>query len=130
MDPQIEWNQVGTIDEPLVLTGTKQKVNYFAYKAFNQVTYLTPNFNKTFNSLLEALQGMKNPENEIYTSVIPNDVTYSVKEDKEFVVHFDKPLDLESLNASEASRLIEAFSLTAASFNQTIRLEHRTRKME
>lgn len=120
----IEWDQVGTIEEPLVLTVTEQKVNYFAYRAFNQVTYLTPNFNKTFNTLLEALQGMKNPENEIYTSVIPNDVTYSVKEDKGLVVHFDEPLDLESLNASEASRLIEAFSLTAASFNQTIRLEN------
>ena len=95
------------------------------------MTYLTPNFNKTFNTLLEALQGMKNPENEIYTSVIPNDVTYTVQEDKGFVVHFDKPLDLESLNASEASRLIEAFSLNSCKLqsNYPIR-EYRTRKME
>lgn len=120
----IEWDQVGTLDEPVALKGTEQKVNYFAYNAFNKETYLTPNFNKTFATLKEALIGMKNPENDIYTSVIPNDVTYTVQEDKGFVVRFDEPLNLESLDASEASRFIEAFSLTAASFNQSIQLEN------
>lgn len=120
----IEWDQVGTLDEPVVLTGSEQKVNYFAYKAFNEETYLTPNFDNTFATLTEALIGMKNPENDIYTSVIPNDVTYTVQEDKGFVVRFDEPLNLESLDASEAYRFIEAFSLTAASFNQSIQLEN------
>ncbi|QUG41385.1 hypothetical protein KD050_19260 [Psychrobacillus sp. INOP01] len=120
----IEWDQVGTLDEPVVLTGSEKKVNYFAYKAFNEETYLTPNFNNTFTTLTEALIGMKNPENDIYTSVIPNDVTYTVQEDKGFVVHFDEPLNLESFDAGEASRFIEAFSLTAASFNQSIQLEN------
>ena len=67
---------------------------------------------------------MKNPENDIYTSVIPKDVNFTVSKIKDYVVHFDEPLDLESLDASEASRLIEAFSLTAASFDQTIQLEN------
>lgn len=120
----IEWDQVGTLDDPVALKGTENKVNYFAYKAFNEETYLTPNFNKTFHTLTEALLGMKKPENDIYTSVIPNGVTYTVQDDKGIVVRFDEPLDLESLNANEVSRLIEAFSLTAASFNQSIQLEN------
>lgn len=120
----IEWDQVGTLDEPVALTGTEKKVNYFAYNAFNKETYLTPNFNKTFTTITEALIGMKNPENDIYTSVIPNDVTYTVQEDKGIVVNFKEPLNLESLDAGEASRLIEAFSLTAASFDQSIQLEN------
>ena len=120
----IEWDQVGTIDEPLELSGSEKKVNYFAYKAFNNVTYLSPNFNKTFDTLSEALQDMKNPENEIYTSVIPKDVTYTLSGNKGLVVHFDKPLNLEALEESEASRLIEAISLTAASFNQSVHLKN------
>lgn len=120
----IEWDQVGTLVEPVALAGTENKVNYFAYTAFNEETYLTPNFNKTFDTVKEALISMKNPENDIYTSVIPKDVSYTVQEEKDLVVRFDEPLNLESLDVSEASRLIEAFSLTAASFNQSIRLEN------
>lgn len=120
----IEWDQVGILDEPLMLSGSQKKVNYFAYKAFNNETYLTPNFNKSYDTLTEALMAMKNPENGIYTSVIPNDMTYTIKGDKEFVMLFDKPLNLESLDESEASHMIEALSLTAASFNQSLRLEN------
>ena len=120
----IVWDQVGTLEEPLELLGSEKKVNYFAYKAFNEVTYLTPNFNKTYETLTEALMDMKNPENEIYTSVVPKDVTYKITNDKGFVVHFDEPLNLESLDASEAARMIEALSLTAASFNQAIHIEN------
>ncbi|MFJ7826215.1 hypothetical protein [Psychrobacillus sp. NPDC096623] len=120
----IEWDQVGTLTEPLALQGIEIKANYFAYKAFNGETYLTPNFNKTFDTLEAALMEMKNPENDIYTSVIPNDVNFTVRDDKGYVVHFGEPLNLESLEASEASRLIEGFSLTAASFNHSIKLEN------
>ncbi|SDN00240.1 hypothetical protein SAMN05518871_10319 [Psychrobacillus sp. OK028] len=120
----IEWDQVGTLTEPLALQGIENNANYFAYKAFNEETYLTPNFNKTFDTLEAALLDMKNPENDIYTSVIPNGMNFTVRDDKGFIVHFDEPLNLESLGASEASRLIEGFSLTAASFNQSIKLEN------
>ncbi len=120
----IEWDQVGTLDDAVALNGKEKKVSYFAYKAFNEETYLTPNFNKKFATLTEALMDMKNPENDIYASVIPNDVTYTVEEDSGLVVHFDEPLNLELLDAREASRLIEAFSLTAASFNQSIQLDN------
>lgn len=124
----IEWDQVGTLEEPMALVGKEKKVNYFAYEAFNEVMYLTPNFNKTFETLTEALMDMKNPGNDIYTSVIPKDVNFTVHDDKGFVVHFDEPLNLESLEVSESSRLIEAFSLTAASFNQPIKLENVVQK--
>ena len=120
----IDWDQVGTLDEPVELKGTEKKVNYFAYNGSNGETYLAPNFNKTFATLSEALMDMRDPGNDIYTSVIPNNVTYTIREDKGLVIRFDKPLNLESLDVSEASRLLEAFSLTAASFNQSIQLEN------
>lgn len=120
----IDWGQVGKLDEGILLGGTKSKVNYFAYKAFNEVTYLTPNFHKTFVTATEALMDMKKSENDVYTSVIPNDVTYTIQEDEGLVVRFDEPLNLDSLSGNEASQLIEAFSLTAASFNQPIQLEN------
>lgn len=106
----IDWDQVGTLDEPVELKGTEKKVNYFAYNGSNGETYLAPNFNKTFATLSEALMDMRDPGNDIYTSVIPNNVTYTVREDKGLVIRFDKPLNLESLDVSEASRLLEAFS--------------------
>ena len=121
----IDWDQVGPLNNQIVLDKNQGQFNYYNYLAFNGETYLTPNFREKYNSLSEALVAMKKVENDIYTSVIPEEVTYTYKiEEGINVVEFDEPLDLESLDPFEATRLIEAFSLTAANFGAEIKLQN------
>ena len=52
-------------------------------------------------------------------------MTYTVKEEAEgVVVTFDIPLDLASMEPIRATQLIEAMMLTAASFDQQLRLDN------
>lgn len=121
----IEWDQVGILNEPSPLDGEHAQQSYFMYTASNGETYLSSNFGKRFNTLSEAFENMKNPENEIYTSVIPNNVTYSYRDDKgTATIHFDEPLDLKTMDSVKATRMMEAFALTAASFGNEVKLEN------
>lgn len=121
----LEWDQVGILAEPSKLEGSKGQHNYYNYRAQNGNIYLTPNFSASYETITEAFSEMKNVDNDIYTSVIPSNITYSY-EDREgiAVIKFNEPLDLESMEPNEATRLIEAFALTAASFGTEVKLEN------
>lgn len=125
----IEWDQAGILDKPSVLSGAQAHQSYFKYVAFNGKSYLSPNFTKSFDSLSEAFVYMKNSENDIYTSVIPNKVTYSFRVDHDItIIRFDEPIDLSVMDGSDANLMIEAFSLTAASFGSAVKLENVVQK--
>ena len=120
----IIWDQAGTLNEPTTLVGTSNR-NYFKYVAFNGETYLAPSFNNTFNTVSDAFENMKQSENDVYSSVIPNGVSYSYRDDNGIaIIRFDQPLDLTSLSPPDATHLIEAFALTAASFGTEVKLEN------
>ena len=58
---------------------------------------------------------MKIVDNDFYTSVIPSNVSFVYAEqDGVSIIRFDEPLDLESFDPFAATRLLEAFALTAA----------------
>ncbi|MDI2588416.1 hypothetical protein OR571_15175 [Psychrobacillus sp. NEAU-3TGS] len=121
----IEWDQAGEKKEPRKLPGSSGHYNYYIYHASNGDDYLTPSFGNTYNSLSEALLAMNDVENDFYTSVIPSNVSYSYSEQNGIpVVRFNEQLDLEALDQFAATRLIEAFALTAASFGEEVMLEH------
>ncbi|WP_144511305.1 hypothetical protein [Bacillus sp. FJAT-22090] len=121
----IEWDQVGLWEKPSKLDGKLGHTNYYNYHANNGENYLAPNFGNSYNSISEAFLAMKTEDNDIYTSVIPSSVTYSYKEEKGVaVIQFDDTLDLTKLEPLAATRLIEAFSLTGASFKTKVKLEN------
>ncbi|MEI4768425.1 hypothetical protein WAX74_01995 [Psychrobacillus sp. FJAT-51614] len=121
----LEWDQVGILNEPSKLEGLIGHHNYYNYRAQNGNVYLTPNFSSNYDTISEAFLDMKNVGNDIYTSVVPSTVTYSYENrDGVAVIKFDEPFDLESLEPNEATRLIEAFALTAASFGTEVKLEN------
>lgn len=121
----IEWNQVGLLNKPSELDGQLGHHNYYNYHANNGEDYLTPSFGISYNSISEAFLAMKTVSNDIYTSVIPPNVTYSYKEENGVaVIRFDDMLDLNKMDSLAATRLIEAFSLTGASFGKNVKLEN------
>ncbi|GGA25425.1 hypothetical protein [Psychrobacillus lasiicapitis] len=121
----IVWDQAGEIKEPRKLPGSSGHYNFYIYHASNGEDYLSPSFGNTYKSLSEALLAMKDVENDFYTSVIPSNVSYTYSEQNgTAVVRFDEQLDLEALDPFAATRLIEAFALTAASFGEEVKLEN------
>ncbi|MFJ8065169.1 hypothetical protein ACIQYS_11110 [Psychrobacillus sp. NPDC096426] len=121
----IEWDQVGIINEPSPLFGEYAQQSYFLYTALNGDTYLSSNFGKRFNTLSEAFENMRSAENDIYTSVIPNNVTYSYRDNNGIAtIYFDEPFDLKTMDSKDATRMMEAFALTAASFGKEVKVEN------
>ncbi|MGE7985624.1 RNA polymerase subunit sigma [Lysinibacillus fusiformis] len=119
-----EFSQEGEPSQAMSLTNARH-YNYYLYQDTNGAEYLSPDFRQTFESVTEALTLMKNKNDDVYTSVVPENVTYTVTEQAEgVVVTFDIPLDLTSMEPIRATQLIEAMMLTAASFNQQLLLDN------
>ncbi|MBG9456574.1 RNA polymerase sigma factor SigX [Lysinibacillus sphaericus] len=99
--------------------------NYYLYKDENGVEYLSPNSRRTFSTVTEALVDMRAKNDNAYVPVVPENITYTVKEVAEgVIVTFDEPLDLTTMDVIRATQLIEAMMLTAASFDQQVRLDN------
>ncbi|MFJ7182497.1 RNA polymerase subunit sigma [Lysinibacillus xylanilyticus] len=112
------------LSNPMALTSSNH-FNYYLYKDENGTEYLSPDSRKTFSTVTEALTDMRNKNDDAYIPVVPENVTYTVKEEAEgVIVTFDEPLDLTTMEAVRATQLIEAMMLTAASFDQQIRLDN------
>jgi len=119
-----EFSQEGEPSQAMSLTNAKN-FNYYLYHDTNGAEYLSPDFRQSFETVTEALTMMKNKNDDVYTSVVPENVTYTVTEQAEgVVVTFDIPLDLTSMEPIQATQLIEAMMLTAASFDQQLRLDN------
>lgn len=120
-----EFSQVGEQSEPIQMSGMVNHYNYYLYKEKNGAEYLSPDFRQTFDTVTDALKAMRHKNDDIYVPVVPEGVTYAVTELKDgVVVTFDVPLDLTMLDAVRATQLVEAMMLTAASFDQQLRLEN------
>ncbi|MGE7672736.1 RNA polymerase subunit sigma [Lysinibacillus sp. NPDC094403] len=99
--------------------------NYYLYKDDNGSEYLSPDSRKTFPTVTEALTVMRTKNDDVYVPVVPENITYTVKEVAEgVIVTFDEPLDLSTMDAVRATQMIEAMMLTAASFDKQIRLDN------
>ncbi|QDQ01949.1 RNA polymerase subunit sigma [Lysinibacillus fusiformis] len=119
-----EFSQAGEPSEPMALK-PKDHYNYYLYKEENGTEYISPDFRKTYPTVTEALTVMRQKNDDIYVPAIPENVTYTVKEEADgVVVTFDAPLDLTTMDAVRATQLIEAMMLTAASFEKKLRLDN------
>ncbi|MET4558972.1 rhodanese-related sulfurtransferase [Lysinibacillus parviboronicapiens] len=119
-----EFSQVGEPSEPMALI-PREHYNFYVYTETNGTEYLSPDFRKTFSTVTEALTDMRHKNDDVYVSAIPENVTYTVKEEADgVVVTFDVELDLMTMDAVRATQLIEAMMLTAASFDKKLRLDN------
>jgi len=111
-------------NKPMALTSSNH-FNYYLYRDENGTEYLSPDSRKTFSTVTEALSVMQNINDDAYVPVLPENIKYTVKEVSEgVIVTFDEPLDLTTMDAVRATQLIEAMMLTAASFDQQVRLDN------
>lgn len=116
----INWDQVGVIGKEDLVTKNKEQV-YYKHTMNNGLTFLAPKDASTKSAFVD----MKKSVDDHYTTVVPNDVDYEVREEGNVVViTFDETLDLATLEFEDSFLMIEAFTLTAASFGKTVRLEN------
>ncbi len=121
----LEFDQVGEPSKPLKLTNGMGQLNYYLYEQTNGMQFLTSNFGKTYESLEDALEDMKNKPNDIFTSVIPEDINYEViLTDSYSIVKFKEQLDLDILEPAKAMQLVEGLLLTGASFGEQLKFEN------
>ncbi|MFX3673974.1 MAG: hypothetical protein ACE3JQ_05970 [Paenisporosarcina sp.] len=121
----IVFDQEGEPSKPMDLNGIVNHYNYYLYHQTNGNAYLSPNFGLTFKSIEDALLQMKENQNDIFTSVIPEKVTFEVKSQNDITrVIFTEPLDLEQMDSTTAMNMIEGMLLTGASFGQQLQFEN------
>lgn len=119
-----EFSKEEEPSNPMALTSSNH-FNYYLYKDENGTEYLSPDSRKTFSTVTEALSVMRNNNDDSYVPVVPENITYTVKEVAEgVIVTFDEPLDLTTMDAVRATQLLEAMMLTAASFDKQVRLDN------
>lgn len=119
-----EFSQAEEPSEPIALTKDNH-YNYYLYTEGNGTEYLSPDFHQTYPTVTEALLAMRDKKDDVYVPVVPENVTYTVKEEDDgVVVTFDAPLDLTTMDAVRATQLIEAMMLTASSFDKMLRLDN------
>lgn len=114
----LEFDQVGTMDP--VITGVEDTA-FYAYTLAAGETYLVPAYGTQFVSAEEALEAMKKSPNDLQQSPVPSGVDFASVETEETVqIEFTEPLDFETLEPTEAMRLIDSLSLAAESFGKQI----------
>ena len=117
-----EFDQVGPVEpvEPAL-----KNIAYYSYAAANGNIYLTPGFNMPHENAEEAFTAMKGSPNDLYTSVIPDEVDYAVSETEEIVtVEFNEAIDFNSFDYQPALRMIEGMVLAADSFGKDLVLQN------
>jgi hypothetical protein len=118
----VTFKEVGTPSEPLDLDKAG-RYSYFLDEQENGI-FLAPNFHRTFDTVIEALEYMKVEENDVYKTAILPGVDYTVTDGDIVKVTFAAPLDLEAVDSQQAMHMIEAMLLTASGFDKQILFEN------
>lgn len=118
------FDQVGEVKDPIRLNGDASHQAYYKFMKSDGEIMLSTNFGKTSETVERALNDMKATPNDVYSTVIPKTIDFTVMDEKDIVqVEFTEVLDLDNLESDEAMRLIEGILLTAASFDKQVQFE-------
>ena len=116
------FDQVGPVQP---INPADLNIAYYAYTTANGQRYLVPGYDMPHENAVDAINSMKSSPNDLYASLIPEGVEYSVSETDETVtVEFAEALDFDSLGYQEALRMIEGMVLTADSFGKELMFDN------
>ena len=116
------FDQVGPVQP---INPANQNIAYYAYTTANGPDYLVPGYDMPHETAAEALNAMKTSPNDLYVSLIPAGLDYTVSETEQTVkVEFTESLDFTSYEYQEALRMIEGMVLTADSFGKELMLDN------
>ncbi|ARF18590.1 GerMN domain-containing protein [Sporosarcina ureae] len=120
----ITFDQVGQVEEPIALSGMVSHQAYYRFLKSDGEVVLSTNFGKTTETVEQALNDMKVSPNDVYSTVVPKEIDFTVKVNEELVnVKFTEELDLDQMQPEEAMQLIDGISLTAASFDKYVKFD-------
>lgn len=102
---------------------TTQNYSYYLFTQQDK-KYFVPQREVAYTHVEEAILGMTGHATEQYASAIVEGVTFSVTTADHVHVKFDQPLDLETLDYTQAKQMLEGIMLTAAAFNQQVIFEN------
>lgn len=98
---------------------------YYKYDLNNGNSYIGTNFGTTYDNVTDALLIMKVTPNDLYDSLIPKGIDFTVDDKgKQVIITFKEELDLSSYSNKEVLGLIEGLNLTVTDFNKTLKLEN------
>lgn len=116
------FDQVGPVQP---INPTNQNIAYYSYAAANGNFYLVPGYDMPHETAVEALNAMKASPNDLYGSLIPAGLDYSVSETEGTVtVEFTETVDFDSYEYQEVLRMIEGMVLAADSFGKELLLDN------
>ncbi len=120
----ILFDQVGVVKDPVALAGAVSHQPYYQFVKVDGEVVLSTNFGKTSETVEQALEEMKTTPNDVYSTVIPEAVDFTVTDEEDAIkVQFTDKLDLDTLEVEEAMQLIEGILLTAASFDKQVQFD-------
>lgn len=117
-----EFDLVGEL-ETIELAGELAHTPYFKFKQDDGKVLLSPNFMQRANSFEEALRLMKTSPNDFFSSVIPEELNFTVStEGQTAEVLFTDRILLNEMENTNANQFIDAIALTASSFGLSVKL--------
>lgn len=98
---------------------------YYLSTQDNGMQYLVPFLDKSFSTVVEAIEQMKfEVSNQLHSAIIPG-VDYDVSESEGVVyVEFSNLLDLTQYDSLKAMQMIEGILLTASSFGKEVQFQN------
>lgn len=124
----VELNGVGRVEEPISLYSGLNGYAYYTYYNGSKA-YVAPSFGQTYVTVGEAFEALKEAPNDVYQSIVPEGVDYTLKKEGELItVSFTRPLIIDDFDESELYRLFEGMSLTASSFGYAVKVEEVDRR--
>lgn len=116
------FDQVGPVQP---INPANPNLAYYAYTTANGQRYLVPGYDMPHENAVDAINAMKSSPNDLYVSLIPAGLEYSVSETDETVtVEFAEALDFDSYEYQETLRMIEGMVLTADSFGKELMFDN------
>ncbi len=114
------FDQIGPISP---LESDEKNIAYYSYNTANGNGYLAPAYDMPYENAVSALEAMKSSPNDLYTSIVPSGLDYTVSETEATVtVEFDDPINFDSYEDREARSLIAGMVLAADSFGKELML--------
>lgn len=99
---------------------------YYRYSMQSGQDFLVPRYGiEDYQTVEKALLGMKEPQSNGLELLVPEQVKYEVRVEKETaILSFNEVLDLSEMNHDDALAMIEGFMLTAHHYQKTVKLEN------
>jgi len=112
-------DQVG-VSSPVSI---ERKLPYFKFTMPSGKIYLIPYENGNTETVVDALNAMKTPQNDVVETVIPSGVDFTaVEEDGIVMIRFSEKLNFDQLDPVSANEMIEGFMLTGSNYGEKIKL--------